>query len=225
MRIYSLVEWEAKAVLLPWSELRSRVTVGWNGIMEGGFAFNWIAIAIYSRLEDVSDQENTAHDWSCKDFSILVGVDVVRGAIIPLQTYIYIYNVDWFTLTWSEALTAIPLQLLQKYIYIYIRSAIPLQIYICIYLQGGWRWLAPFHRKYICISEGAISQHSLHVRVVVVASQSPTDADMRRTTFKQLLQQQKDRLNDPLQQKTHCLNKDIYITTQRSGPSVVSCMS
>jgi len=160
MRIYSLVEWEAKAVLLPWSELRSRLTVWRNGIMEGGFAFNWIAIAIYSRLEDVSDQENTAHDWSGKDFSILVGVDVVRGAIIPLQTYtyIYIYNVDWLTLSWSEPLTAIPLQLLQIYISIYIsqKRHSTANIYICIYLQGGWRWLAPFHCKYICKSGGVV---------------------------------------------------------------------
>lgn len=202
MRIYSLVEWEAKAVLLPWSELRSRLTVWRNGIMEGGFAFNWIAIAIYSRLEDVSDQENTAHDWSGKDFSILVGVDVVRGAIIPLQTYtyIYIYNVDWLTLSWSEALTAIPLQLLQIYISIYIsqkrHSTANIYIYVYIYKEVGVDWRH--------------STANIYVKAGASSSLPPTDREMRRTTFKQLLQQQKDRLNDPLQRKTHGLNKYIY---------------
>lgn len=169
MRIYSFVEWEAKAVLLPWSELWSRLTVWRNGIMEGGFVFNWIAIAIYSGLEDVSDQENTAQDWSCKDFSIMVGVDVVRGAIIPLQTYIYIYKtwIDWRWLGQKHSQPILHFNFF-KYIYIYIRSAIPLQIYIStrrLALTGA----IPL-QIYIYIGGGAISQHSLHVQVVVVTS-------------------------------------------------------
>jgi len=66
--------------------------------MERVFAFNWIVIPIYSRLEGVSAHENTAHK-SCSGFSIWVGVDVVWGAI-PLQ--IYIYKLKWLWLTWLE---------------------------------------------------------------------------------------------------------------------------
>lgn len=169
MQIFSFVEWEAKAVLLPWSELWSLLTVWRNGIMEGGFAFNWIAIAIYSGLEDVSDQENTAQDWSCKDFSILVGVDVVRGAIIPLQTYIYIY-ITWIDWRWLGQRHSQPILHFNFFKYIYIRSAIPLQIYIStrrLALTGA----IPLQIYiYIYICRGAISQHSLHVRVVVVTS-------------------------------------------------------
>lgn len=140
MRIYSFVEWEAKAVLLPWSELWSRLTVWRNGIMEGGFVFNWIAIAIYSGLEDVSDQENTAQDWSCKDFSIMVGVDVVRGAIIPLQTYIYIYKtwIDWRWLGQKHSQPILHFNFF-KYIYIYQKRHSAANIYIYKEVGVDWR--------------------------------------------------------------------------------------
>jgi len=170
--------------------------------MEGGFAFNWIAIAIYSRLEDVSDQENTAHDWSGKDFSILVGVDVVRGAIIPLQTYTYIYiYITWIDWRWVGQRHSQPFHFnffKYIYLYIYLRSAIPLQIYIYVYIykEVGVDWRH--------------STANIYVKAGASSSLPPTDREMRRTTFKQLLQQQKDRLNDPLQRKTHGLNKYIY---------------
>ena len=143
MRIYSLVEWEAKAVLLPWSELRSRVTVGWNGIMEGGFAFNWIAIAIYSRLEDVLIKKTPRTIDLVRIFQFWLALTWLEAPLFHFKHIsIYIYNVDWLTLTWSEALTAIPLQLLQIKIHIYISEAPFHCIYIYIYIYISTRRLA-----------------------------------------------------------------------------------
>ena len=63
--------------------------------MERVFAFNWIAIPIYSRPEGVSAHENTVRffnlGWRW------------RGLRRHTTSNIYIYKLNWLWLTWLEA--------------------------------------------------------------------------------------------------------------------------
>ena len=183
MLIYSLVECNGKqcfcleAIPMEWKwvllsiELRSQFIVAWKTFL-------------------IKKTPHLALDPSGKDFSILVGVvDVVRGAI-PLQSS-YIYNVDWLTLTWSDA----PFHFKNKiytyiteaedpfksisvcwksihtthiYLYLYVENLFTQHTSIYLYLVGvGWRH--SHYNKTIYISLGRRSPSNLFTAQVARA--------------------------------------------------------